>query len=259
MINPFDFVFAFCFLIFAFLFSSFSLFVFPFRCVLLISNGKKTMLQEEDATSEMDLGDDEDDILTPRQEPTKIPALSLSSDAIVIKTPASTLNGEKISHSMEISPTQSPRRASLSPLASAPLSPHTNPDSSHRNRNQTQPLHAQPPPKLVTRSQTEGQLSLTRKTSESPPVSSAFPPAPLSSPSSLSPSPSASPRSGSSSSATSYPAPSSSPPVRQLTLSVAKLKDFVEKPESQPLSRFEARMALMGGPPKYPSKANLQS
>jgi hypothetical protein len=188
------------------------------------------MLQEEDATSEMDLGDDEEDIISPRQDPSKVPPLTLSAsfDSVTSKPPINTL----MSHSMEIPASQpllSPRRPSLTSSdsqkgnsVSAPSSPRTNTDSPHRYRNQTQAPAAQAPPKMVTRSQTESQLTLPRKTPESP----LFAPSSPSSDSSLS--------------------------IARHSTPVAKLKDFVEKPDSQPLSRFEARMAMMGGPPKYP-------
>lgn len=203
------------------------------------------MLQEEDATSEIELGDDEEDILSPRQisEPntTKIPPLilSVSSDAILTKTSISPLS----------SSSGTPRRPSLTSSPSDSPSPSPRGvDGLHRNRNQTQPANpqAQAPPKMVSRSQTESQLTLPRKpTQDLPSVA----PASSSAPSLSSPPAPLVPSLPSLSSPTSSPSLTS---VRQST-PASKLKEFAENPDVQPLSRFEARMAILKGPPKYPS------
>jgi hypothetical protein len=147
------------------------------------------MLQEEDASSEIDLGDDEED--APQA---KIPPLSLSSDSVLTTS--------------HLLPEPSPRSSQNTDSQSI----SNIPPSSPRTRNNSHDPTTAQPPKLIARSQTEGQI---RKDSSSSP-----------------------------------PSPS---PIRYST-PVSKLKDFAEKAESQStLSRFEARMALMKAPPKYPA------
>lgn len=173
------------------------------------------MLLEEDASTESEIGEDEDERSS--EASPRIPPLSLSSDTITRPSPQ---------HEEPSDSQSSPRRAATRPKNNTtwqkPTEPLTNPpsspslsDSGHRIRNQTAPSPSQPP-KMVARSQTEGQLTLLAR----PKIDS------LSAP--------------------------PSPVLVRNTTPVSKLKEFVEKPDIPSLSRFEARMALMKEPPKYP-------